>query len=62
MGFPYVYLSPGEYNVAVRLDMENIGLTGVSIVDLSSAGISSAFRIIILKLCFCFIIFFYFLN
>ena len=37
VGYPYVYLSPGEYNVAARINMENIGLSTVSLVDLAQA-------------------------
>lgn len=34
VGYPYVYLAPGEFNVAVRLDMEHFNIGNVSVVDL----------------------------
>lgn len=36
LGYPYAYLSPGEFTVAVRLDMENFRLSTVKMVDLST--------------------------
>ena len=36
VSYPYVYLSPGEYSTAVRLDIENFNLSSVSFVDLSA--------------------------
>lgn len=38
VGYPYVYLSPGEFNVLVRLDMENFGIETVSIIDLDQVN------------------------
>lgn len=37
VGYPYIYLSPGQYNVGVRLDMESPRIDKISIVDLLEA-------------------------
>lgn len=34
--YPYVYLSPGEFNVPVRLDMENFGIDTAIAIDLDT--------------------------
>lgn len=34
VGYPYVYLSPGEFNVAVRLNMEDFSIKTVKIFDM----------------------------
>lgn len=38
VGYPYAYLSPGEFDVAIRLDMENFGIRTVSHLDFSSVN------------------------
>lgn len=35
VGYPYVYLSPGEFSVPVRLDMESFGISSVKVIDLT---------------------------
>lgn len=35
VGYPYVYLSPGEYSVAIRLDINSFTLNSTRIVDMS---------------------------
>merc|ERR1711988_463567 len=32
---PYVYLSPGEFNIPVRLDVCNFGLSTTEVIDLT---------------------------
>jgi len=36
VGYPYVYLAPGEFNIAARIDMTNLGISGVSLLDLGA--------------------------
>jgi hypothetical protein len=40
VGHPYVYLSPGEFNVLVRLNMEDFSIATVSIIDLDQVSSS----------------------
>ena len=35
VGYPYGYLSAGEFNVLVRLNMKNFGISTTKIIDLS---------------------------
>ena len=35
VGYPYVYLSPGEFTVAVRLNMEDFSIKTVEYADMS---------------------------
>ena len=48
IGYPYVYLSPGEFNVPVRINVETFGIENVEFVDLdlvdpTLGGYSSGF-------------------
>ena len=38
VGYPYIYLTPGQYNVGARLDMESPRIDKVSVVDLLEVG------------------------
>jgi hypothetical protein len=38
VGYPYAYLAPGQFDVAIRFDMENFGLNSTKFVEMGRAS------------------------